>query len=325
VPVRYRKLPGHRRGFLRSSSVWLGPDHLLAVTSLRFREEYKRYHLRDIEGIVIANRPRFHLSTRAAVVGVLWLFQFPAWYAAPHGPAIVGAIGVALAAAWIYISAACSCTCRIHTAVSQDSLPSVYRTWTARKFLLAVEAEISKVQGVLDKSIREIDMDGIGIGESAEPVASLDPIPSPQPTRVALSFYLLLAAMFADAFWHWFNLQHPLRWARFVSSPLGLSEIGLAIFVLVQYRQKRGRPAQQKLAIATLIATGLVFYGSIIGTAGYTAARTAATRPQLVDTQPIVRFTEQINFGITLVLGISGLAILFLDKPAEPESPSLFS
>jgi len=66
--VRYQKLPGHRRGFLRGSSLWLAPDHLLLVKSLRFREEYQRFYFRDIQSIGIADGPRFHLSTRSAFV-----------------------------------------------------------------------------------------------------------------------------------------------------------------------------------------------------------------------------------------------------------------
>ena len=29
--IRYSKLPGHRRGLINGSSLWLGPDHLLLV------------------------------------------------------------------------------------------------------------------------------------------------------------------------------------------------------------------------------------------------------------------------------------------------------
>ena len=65
---RYRKLPGRRRGFIFGSSVWMGSDHLLLVKSARFREEYKRFYFRDIQAIVTANAPRFHISTRAALI-----------------------------------------------------------------------------------------------------------------------------------------------------------------------------------------------------------------------------------------------------------------
>src|SRR3989442_15718054 len=72
----YRKLPGHRRGILRGASVWMGPDHLLAVRSMRLREEYKRFYLRDVQAIAVARKPRYHISTRAIVIGVLWLSAY---------------------------------------------------------------------------------------------------------------------------------------------------------------------------------------------------------------------------------------------------------
>jgi hypothetical protein len=40
---RYRKLPGHRRGFISSASLWTGTDHLLSVKSDRLHEDYKRF------------------------------------------------------------------------------------------------------------------------------------------------------------------------------------------------------------------------------------------------------------------------------------------
>ncbi len=149
--IRYRKLPGHRRGFVRGSSAWLGPDYLLAVNAMRFREEYKRYYFRDIQAIIVARRPRFHLSTRAAPIGFLWLIAFFISYRSPQVPALVGAAGIMLVGMWLYISTACSCTFRIYTAVSGDPLPSVYRTWVARQFLRAIEPQISAAQGTLER------------------------------------------------------------------------------------------------------------------------------------------------------------------------------
>src|SRR5580704_19652177 len=73
---RYRKLPGQRRGILRGATLWLGSDHLLSIKSLRFREEYKRFHLRDVQAIVVARVPRFHLSTRAMGIACLWVAVF---------------------------------------------------------------------------------------------------------------------------------------------------------------------------------------------------------------------------------------------------------
>ncbi len=150
----YRKLPGTLRGFLNRSSVWAGPGYLLLVRGSRFTEEYKRFYFRDVQAIAVARAPRFHVSTRMAfAAGILAALWFAARlkggsYALPA----IEALAVALVAVWIYVSAAQSCLCRIYTAVSGDQLPSIYRMWTARKFLAAVEPLIAQTQGVVERA-----------------------------------------------------------------------------------------------------------------------------------------------------------------------------
>ena len=152
---RYRKLPGRRRGFIFGSSVWMGTDHLLLVKSARFREEYKRFYFRDIQAIVTARAPRVHISTRTALIGALWSVACSvalAVGAAARMPIewVLWSVGVGLAIAWTYVSAVRSCRCRIYTAVSSEELPSLYRTWTARRFLAAVEPAVAQAQGAIE-------------------------------------------------------------------------------------------------------------------------------------------------------------------------------
>ena len=325
--IHYRKLPGHRRGFFRSSSAWLGPDYLLAVNSIRFREEYKRYYFRDIQAIIVAGRPRFHLSTRAALLGFLWLIAFSISYRSPQGPALVGAAGITLVGIWLYISTACSCTFRIYTAASGDLLPSVYRTWVARQFLRAIEPQISAAQVTLEWQSVDFESVHIGPRETMVPSAAsqsppVESGPSFEPRGRSNSFNVLLTALFADALWHWFSLLHAVPWTSTISNVLAVFEITLAIVLLVQYRRKKVSSAQQKLAIATLVGTGLIFYGTMIGVAGLASLRAAAVKGP-VDMQPAVRVAEEINIGVTLALGLVGLAILFLDRKTSQEPPSI--
>src|SRR5881409_101596 len=49
----YRPLPGRAAGLAWYHRLWLGPDHLLAVRSFGFTEEYKRFYFRDIQAILI--------------------------------------------------------------------------------------------------------------------------------------------------------------------------------------------------------------------------------------------------------------------------------
>jgi len=320
--IRYKKLPGHRRGFIRGASLWLGPDHVLAVNSLRFREEYKRYYFRDIQALVVARSPRFHLSTRAAVLGFFWLIAFASFYQLPYGALVVGILGVLLVASWVYFSAVCSCTCRIHTAVSQDRLPSVYRIWVARRFLRVLEPHIFGVQGSLEQPLADLETVRIGPAEQvAESVAPPPPAPRP-PLRAIPAFYLLVGAMFVNALWSWLEFRHVVRASPLVSNLVVLFELAAAIVVLVQqHGAKLG--ARQILAIVSLIGMGSFFYGSRVWTAMTTAVQTAAKQP--VNTAPLVQASAQIDFVIALLLGVAGLAILITERAADHEQGSIVS
>ena len=177
---RYRKLPGRRRGILRGASVWMGGDHLLSVKSYRFREDYKRFHLRDVQAIVVAKAPRFHISTRSLYIVALWSFAYllrsvnarfefltPFLYLVAAG----------LVAAWLVISAAFSCRCRILTAVSLEELPSIYRTWTARRFLAKVEPGIAEVQGRVTGNWAEV-LEASGAARALGPPSAAVPAES---------------------------------------------------------------------------------------------------------------------------------------------------
>src|ERR1019366_1023269 len=125
-PTPYRKLPGRLRGFGYVARVWMAPDHLLLVRTRMFREEYKRFYLRDIQAIVMATRPRFLISTRSLAIAFAWLFPWVFWIILPAGFGIAWwAVAAILAGAWLVFSFFFSCTCRLYTAVSNDPLPSV--------------------------------------------------------------------------------------------------------------------------------------------------------------------------------------------------------
>ena len=81
----------------------MGPDHILAVRSLRFREEYKRFYLRDIQAIVVATRSRFHVSTRVAAIAALWLAVWLAMNRAPWVSAVMSVAAIGFVLWWLYV------------------------------------------------------------------------------------------------------------------------------------------------------------------------------------------------------------------------------
>jgi hypothetical protein len=320
-PVHYRKLPGRLRGVIRGASIWMGPDHLLAVRSTRFREEYKRFYLRDVQAIVVADAPRFHISARAMLLAVVWFIVYLSLERRfPWADTVFWTGAALMVAVWLYISAAGSCRCRIHTAVSREDLPSIYRRRTARRFLAKVEPLIGQAQGVLE-------------GDWTKAAAPLYAMPATVSARAPATHTgavrtwatdLLIASLFSSAAVNLLFLLHASREIRWMAYLCNLVEVAAAAAVLVQHYRGQLRPAMQRLAIAALIVMGLVLYLQPLSVgllAGMEAAKTG--RPAHVDVDEIggtlgMPLFRQFDIGASTVLGCVGLWILLRseDGPA---------
>lgn len=318
--VRYRRLPGRRRGFFRSHGVWLGPDHLLAVWNFRFREEYKRFHLRDVQAIAIANAPRFHISTRSVLIASIWLFLYVVLRNyRPWSATAFWTVAAVLVVAWIYISSACSCRCQIYTAVSRDELPSVYRTWTARLFLAQVEERIIEVQGKLDESLPLPET-----GTAGPPLGALPDLhaeagvaaPRQAPARTLFSD-ILLTVLFADALTNYLTLHSTTRIFQWLMYGFNFIEVAAATAVLVQYHRKVIRVGMQRLGVVTLSAIGILYYLRPL-LAGIMAGVQSTPQKQVFSVDPNAFMSNlvfrEIDIGVTLALAVAGLVIIGFSK-----------
>jgi hypothetical protein len=338
-PFYYRKLPGHRRGFIWGASVWLGADHLLLVRSTRFREEYKRYQLRDIQAIVVAKASRFHISTRSAAIAALWMIAYVTTRGAESVTGIpfatiFGILAAALLLAWLVISAAFSCRCRIYTAVSGDELPSLYRTWTAHQFLSQVEPLIQQAQGTLDASwVQAAANRAIGPSEAfADPRAAQSPSQVSRAGPSIIACGALIVALLTVSLWNTFMLRSAQPWTETVNGILALGEAAAAIAVIVQHyraqhdqlRKDRAQSgAMQKLAVATLASMGIFYYlrTFVVGVA--TGVRAGATKlgvPIIPTALPLDPYVREASAILAAVLGLVGLIIL-MTRPTPPEEP----
>lgn len=319
--VRYRKLPGHRRGLFRGASVWLGPDHLLLVRSLRFREEYKRYQFRDIQAIVVAKDRRFHISTRSLAIAFLWLMALTVFAGRSWGTTLLWTSALALIGAWACISYFFSCRCRIYTAVSRDDLPSLYRIWTARRFLREVEPRIAAVQGTVQNWAEEIETRDIGPAEMRPDTSGVPPPPRPRPparTRTLASDFLILC-LFADAIWNTATLNVP-QWLHGMGQTMALLLTLAAILVVVQHYRGHIKTAMQRLALAVLIGMGIMYYfrpvvtGMMLGASASANRRTPLTAARFVTPAPWMRTVEAV---MTALLGVAGLGIVLAGGDEE--------
>ena len=339
--IKYKKLPGRRRGFIFGSSVWLGPDHLLLVRSARFREEYKRFYFRDIQAIVTAKAPRFHISTRAAFLGVALGVVLPVAVNSRIPWTIWWSIALlaVLIALWIYISAAASCRTRIYTAVSSDELPSVYRTWTARKFLEKVQPHIAQAQGALEGNWAEaVEEKQVGplpegrVGLSMPGSAARITLPSASAaasSTPASNFFVASLCLGGLANLAAVQVNGSVgRWILLITI---LVQLVGAVPVLVQNYRGKLQAGMRNLAIAALVSAGVWYYAVLMGASMAVAYQNAQSRSHKIvvpQAQEWVVFeyplTRGSAGGLTLLLGLAGV-ILSLRGERPPEERVSFN
>jgi hypothetical protein len=329
---RYRKLPGRRRGIIHGASVWLGSDHLLSVKSVRFREEYKKFFLRDIQAVAFASAPRFHISSRS--LAIAWLFFFAFAIASPFGvrgnywPAIILGIAAALlVGAWLVISAAFSCRCRIYTAVSSDELPSVYRTWTARRFVAALEPKIGETQGVIEGPWAEAaESRDIGppvaLGPAGLPIAATASAAGRGRSHTTVSD-IFIGTLFASGAAAFLTLNSPPKVERLIVVGFLILKVIGATGIFIQHSRGKLKSAMQKLAIATLLVLGGMYYVEQIA-AGVVANNAAQKSGGVIAIAPLLssgnRTVSEAGGILSVLLGCVGLGIIFTSHDGEAES-----
>jgi len=160
--TKYKRLPGRgprRGGFITVSlsrcSLYLGDDHVLAVESTGFSEDYKRFYFSDIQAII----------TRKTRRGAFWSIALALMIAC----SLMGALSLEEGSLRIFFSILSgtflvfllvnvfrgpTCICHMTTAVQQDQLPSLNRLRVAHKVIEMLQPTIERVQG---KPSREED------------------------------------------------------------------------------------------------------------------------------------------------------------------------
>src|SRR5438552_5540465 len=158
----YRRLRGRSRHLSGTSTLWLGPDHLLRVDSHRYAEDCKRFYYRDIQSMVLLPRTRRQsiLIACAAVcvpLTLLALFLNGAW--AVFLGCLAGLAGLILAVNWLRGE---TCECRLQTAVQTEVLHSLTRLRTALKALRLLRLRVEAIQGQLDPELFHPEADAAG-------------------------------------------------------------------------------------------------------------------------------------------------------------------
>jgi hypothetical protein len=164
--------------------LWLGPDHILMVSSKVLSQEYRRFYFADVEALIVAeveSAARFYGAVLSVIAVVLTL-----------GLAIAGNTITAVFCGLIAIGLGIftftrpAVRCSIKTRVSREFLPSFRRLETARRVMDMLQTEIEKVQGAIPAE-----------SLAAHPHLEGPTIPPPLRPYKGSMHYATFAAMFA--------------------------------------------------------------------------------------------------------------------------------
>lgn len=152
--MKYRRLPGKKRGICRWRTLWLGDDHLLSVDSNGYSEDYTRYYFKDARA----------LFSRRTVTGKVLNFLFAAGLTvslvtllASLGDGVTsGSVTLAILSALflallvINILRGPTCRCHILMPLGIHELPTLRRMRTARRVIDLVRPRILGIQSTLE-------------------------------------------------------------------------------------------------------------------------------------------------------------------------------
>jgi hypothetical protein len=313
----YSRLPG-RSGFFVRNTLWIGADHLLSVRGNPFSESYRRYYFADIQAIVTTEIPNPEALYGYVAAGLLILTSGALSYTGRPVWASLAALASLIA---FFISwRSTDCACYLQTSVSSEKLPSLWRRGNARKAVSMLKAEIERIQGSASAELLATGVPGPNAGRLAvKPPATLRHCGG----QIHWIAFALLVARGAIAAITLSGLKAsvPLSVAAGI---IGAVVLLLLIVAAIQQRHSDLALSVRRLVyviFASYIASGLVSFTVSI----YVAVQLMPVRgnPAMVMNNPLIRLYELIDAVAFVVLGCTGLILMWLHQSAIHAPPPL--
>lgn len=153
-PNPYTRLPGRRlNSLMGTTSLWLGGDHILKVTSAGYSEEYRRFYLADVRGFVI-----HRTSAMVSWIGITGVLALGLGFggialvsggstdAQVGGGIFIGLAAVALILLVVNLIKGPSCNFYIKTAIQTDQIKSISRLKSAEALIAALTPVVLAAQ-----------------------------------------------------------------------------------------------------------------------------------------------------------------------------------
>ena len=311
----YRKISSWR-SFFTGAALLLDEHCLISVRSSGYEERVKRFSFQDIQAVVVSKSRRFGVSRKVIAAALLILIgMLVASQFSPRLTPVSWIVGGGWVFAWLYISMAQSCRCRIYTAVSREELPSVRRPWTAAKMLSELTPLIEAAQGALPDGWKEsVAADRPILLHKAATKSDRQAAPAARTEsrggRLTASG-VLVASLLLDVVQTSWELQRTQPMPRWIGYLLALIEAAAAVWVLIQ---NRGIDVSlQRLGAVVLVFIGLSFYGQtgmVFFAQVQSQVRTKRTlQAAEIRSSPAQRTFMKVYIGGCLILAIVGVIL----------------
>ncbi len=292
--TQYRKLAG-ASGFLVRYRLWLGADHVLAVRTALFWEEYRRFYFRDIQALVLTEVENSGVYWGYLIAGMAAVFAlFLGFNGHPVYAVLAGIIALIV---FLITYSVPNCRVFVKTQVSWEHLRSLKRLEKAREAVAALRHEVEMVQGAYSAT------EAVGpVIESTRPptiIRHCDP-------RLHLALFVAMIAAFVI-------VPVRMRWTSDIVDIISAGVVvGVIILGLAAAIRQHGSDVAKAVRWVVLIA--VVLWGiELVAAYGITvvAGARGAVRPNRVE--PWHTWYQKIEItgsGADVLFGAVGLALM---------------
>lgn len=155
--MKYERLARSKRGLGKWHSLWLGEDHVLAVESTGYSEEYTRYYLKDIQAVSSLQTSWGKVLNAISGSGVAISFgaaisSFGLDHDLSPGTFAGGIIGTIFLLILLWnIFRGPTCRCYIRVPLGSEELAALDRRKSVDKALARLRPQIAQQQGEIDR------------------------------------------------------------------------------------------------------------------------------------------------------------------------------
>jgi hypothetical protein len=306
-----------RRSFTGYTQLWMAPDHLLLVQSLRIVERYKRFAFRDIEAIVITDAAdAWGLRALAILAAAGWgsIGLAVSSYGARAFFWVTALIGVAFVV--LDIARGPRRKCVLKTAITSEQLRPVSRKKIADEFLAVVSQAVESVQGAV------VAPEEVGRSEPAPiqmQASAPEPPPHEPPAGRGYIAEILFVLLLLDAVLVWVGIRAAVQNATGLLPTIYLAEL---IFAGVLAFRRSGDAFLRILAAFVLLFC-IVDISTVSGVVAFKEVMNTTREPQDRVALNSLFFSQQATaiaaVSWRIVIGVIGVAKCLLDRLVKPK------